>query len=159
MPDGAIVQTAVQYLVSVEPGAAVDPLEIARLFHNPLIQTAVCISRAAWNDGTRPPSLYPHTVAASPAAVSRIELSGLSDGELTALSRQRLLALSLAEMQAVQRYFARADVRRERQARGLAEAATDVERPAPHTRRPPRGRRDRRGRRAVRPGPRPRSRG
>ena len=70
VPDGAIVQTAVQYLVSVEPGAAVDPLEIARLFHNPLIQTAVCISRDAWNDGTRPPSLYPHTVAASPAAVS-----------------------------------------------------------------------------------------
>jgi phosphoribosylformylglycinamidine synthase subunit PurSL len=127
VPDQAVVQTAVQYLVSVAPGAAVDPGELARFFHNPLIQSATCISRGEWDGGARPPALYPHAVAASPAAVARMELAGLSDAELAALSRERLLALSVAEMRAVQAYFARPEVVRERQARGLTAAATDVE--------------------------------
>jgi phosphoribosylformylglycinamidine synthase subunit PurSL len=126
VPEAAVVQTAVQYLVTLE-GGALDPLELARFFHNPLIQTAACISRASWEAGQRPPSLYPHAVAASPAAVAHIDLAGLSETELAALSRERLLALSLEEMQAVQLYFAGADVQKERQARGLPRAATDVE--------------------------------
>jgi len=44
-----------------------------------------------------------------------------------ALSRERLLALSAEEMTAVQRYYARADVRQDRKAHGLPFAATDVE--------------------------------
>jgi phosphoribosylformylglycinamidine synthase II len=127
VPDGAIVQTAVQYLVSVDPISHVDARELARFFHNPLIQSAFCISRAEWDAGRRPPFQYPHAVPESPAAVRSIDLAGLSEPELAALSRQRLLALSVNEMQAVQRYFGREEVRAERRARGLADAATDVE--------------------------------
>ncbi|HTP57386.1 MAG TPA: AIR synthase-related protein, partial [Spirochaetia bacterium] len=47
--------------------------------------------------------------------------------DLMSLSRSRLLALSRAEMKAVQRYFLREDVTRLRAQRGLPSAATDVE--------------------------------
>jgi phosphoribosylformylglycinamidine synthase subunit PurSL len=127
LPETARVQSAVQYLVSVEPSSTVDQRELAQFFHNPLIQSATCMTRAQWAAGSRPPLAYPHVVAASPAAVARFDLAGLPDGDLVALSRTRLLALSLEEMKAVQRYFSDAQVRASRQARGLSAAATDVE--------------------------------
>ena len=53
--------------------------------------------------------LTPHVGEEPPAAVLRAELvpiSGLDEQDLLALSRNRLLSLDLAEMRAVQRYFA-----------------------------------------------------
>jgi phosphoribosylformylglycinamidine synthase subunit PurSL len=127
VPDDAVIQTAVQYLVSADPSPPIDPQELSRFFHNPLIQSAACISRAQWESGSRHAPRYPHTVAASPASVELIDLCSLTDPELTDLSRGRLLALSLEEMRAARAYFAREDVRRVRAARGLGAAATDVE--------------------------------
>ena len=127
VPAEACIQTAAQYLVATVPGAFVDTDELARFFHNPLIQTAVCISRAQWADGGRPPSRYAHEVEVSPASVTVIELAGLSDSQLGLLSRERLLALSRDEMKAVQAYFGDERVRASRAARGLPEGATDVE--------------------------------
>ena len=127
VPREALIQTAVQYLVAISPGASVDTDELARFFYNPLVQSAVCITRAQWTAGTRPPSRYPHAVSASPEAVAVIDMAGLSDPQLTDLSRERLLALSLEEMKAAQRYFADEKVTASRAARGLPPGATDVE--------------------------------
>lgn len=128
MSADARVQTATQYLISAGPSSrTLDPARLALFFFNPLIQSAFVLSRTQWESGSRPPSSYPHVVDASPADVSLIDLGGVGDDELVQLSRRRLLALSLAEMKAIQGYFSRADVRTLRQARGLAPAATDVE--------------------------------
>jgi phosphoribosylformylglycinamidine synthase II len=136
LPEDAVVQTGVQYLVSMKGpasaqrsagGPALDDDLLARFFHNPLIQTATCIGRVDWDNGRRPLRSYPHTVAESPASVERIDLDSLGDGELEALSRKRLLALSLAEMKAVRGYFRAPDVCAERELRGLSASATDVE--------------------------------
>ena len=127
VPRDAVIQTAVQYLVTLDSSGSVDPELLARFFYNPLIQSAARLRRQEWAQGMRPAPLYPHTVPASPARAQEIELSGLSDEELIALSRTRLLALSLAEMKAVQRFFTDEQTLRARRARGLSAAATDVE--------------------------------
>ncbi len=54
LPADARVQTAVQYLVGVAPGASVDPQSLGGFFHNPLIQAATCIGAAGM--AGRPPS-------------------------------------------------------------------------------------------------------
>jgi phosphoribosylformylglycinamidine synthase II len=125
VPPRAIIQTAVQYILTM--AAAVDTDQLARFFHNPLVQSAVCISRAKWGEGLRPPERYPHHVAESPAEVTVFDLDGLSESRLEGLSRDRLLALSLPEMKAVQGHFADPRTAAVRQARGLPPGPTDVE--------------------------------
>ena len=127
LPAGALVQTGIQYLISVDGPGGFDRDGLAGFFSNPLIQTAFCITRAEWEKGSRPPRFYQTTVNAAPPDPEIIDLQGLSDAELAALSRRRLLALSLEEMKAVQGYFSRQEVTSLRRARGLPDAATDVE--------------------------------
>jgi phosphoribosylformylglycinamidine synthase subunit PurSL len=127
VPDEAVVQTGSQYLVGLEPGAELDTPQLAAFLHNPLIQSASCITRAQWDRGARPPARYPHAVAASPAGIAVFDLAAMDDAGLAALSKGRLLALSAAEMRAVREYFGRAEVAEERRGRGLSPAATDVE--------------------------------
>lgn len=130
LPPGAVIQTGAQYLISASEArgaSGIAPDELARFFHNPLIQSASCISRAQWESGARPPARYPHTVAASPARIQVLDLDGLAEAELVSLSKSRLLALSAQEMRAVQAHFGDEAVRSERRARGLPAGATDVE--------------------------------
>jgi phosphoribosylformylglycinamidine synthase len=104
LPDGAIVQTAVQYLVA---GTGLPPSGVlGRFFHNPLVQSARIVTRAAWDAGERLPALYPHRVAPSPLAVESFDLAGTDDEGLQRLSRERLLALSLDEMKAIRTWAA-----------------------------------------------------
>ncbi len=128
VPPEARVQTATQYLISLEPsrGAPEEP-RLSTFFYNPLIQSAFVLVRGRWEEGGRPPASYPHVTEASAPAVCVVDLAGLGDAELAELSRSRLLALSLPEMKAIQAYFMREDIARLRQARGLPAAATDVE--------------------------------
>ena len=127
VPTGAVIQTAMQYLVASDSPDAIDPRELSRFLHNPLIQSAACISRSQWQAGCRHAPQYPHDVAASPASLELFDLASLSDSDLAALSRRRLLALSLEEMRAVRGYLAREDVQRTRVARGMGTTLTDVE--------------------------------
>ncbi|HVO39124.1 MAG TPA: AIR synthase-related protein [Spirochaetia bacterium] len=127
LPPGAQVQTGTQYLFTTRPGAVLDLGDLAAFLANPLIQTTFCLTRAEWESGKRPPAEYPSITAAAAPSVETIDLAGLADADLEALSRRRLLALSTVEMRAVQEYFGRENVRRERRARGLSEAPTDVE--------------------------------
>ncbi len=127
LPEETVVQTGVQYLVSAGQGASIDPERLTLFFHNPLIQSATCIGRQEWDGGRRPPRVYPHTVKESPAEVETFDLAGMTDEELTLLSRRRLLALSLDEMKSVQVYFSAEGTRLERERRLLSLRATDVE--------------------------------
>ncbi|MBN1687210.1 MAG: hypothetical protein JW852_11175 [Spirochaetales bacterium] len=123
--ESAVVETARQYLFELPAGADVE--RVAALLYNPLIERAVIISRDAWEGGDRFPDIYPHTVAASPLAIETVQLSGLDETGLAGLSKKRLLALSVAEMKAVQQHFDEPAVREERRNAGLPPDITDVE--------------------------------
>ncbi len=126
-PAGAVVQTGMQYLLGASLAPDVEPDRLALFFHNPLIQGATCIERHEWDGGRRPPRVYPHTVKESPAEVETFDLAGMTDEELTRLSRCRLFALSLDEMKAVKAYFSSDKRLAERERSGLPARATDVE--------------------------------
>ena len=131
VPDSALVQTARQYRFSMRSGTF-DRSALGALF-NPLIQSGLVLSADDWRRGKRPPQQYPGVggdgAGRSTAAqwVARFAVAGMSDRQLTALSAQRLLALSLRELHAVRDYYRTPTVRQRRRAAGLDEAATDVE--------------------------------
>lgn len=127
LPEGAFVQTARQYLFHASGLTDEDHGRIVKKLHNPLIERSFTLTGSEWAAGKRAPAEYPHTVAPSPVAVEEIELAGLSDDELQELSKRRLLALTLPEMKAVQRYFTDPEVRMQRREAGLPDRATDVE--------------------------------
>ena len=147
VPDAALVQTARQYLLqsstlqssALQSSAlgdgglhAVSEASFGRLF-NPLIQAALTIGAHQWRDGRRPPRIYPAAGGAAllPAAAApraaRFPVAAMSDSQLTALSEERLLALSLAEMQAIRDHYRAPATRQRRRRAGLGDAATDVE--------------------------------
>ncbi len=139
--DSWIIQTARQYLFALRRrtmggDSAEDPhstspkpniRQVAQQLYNPLIQHAVCISRKEWEEGERPPFIYPETVDTTPPDVEMVEIESLNDEELKELSRSRLLALSLSEMRAIRHYFSKPDVLVERSSVGLRGGITDVE--------------------------------
>ncbi len=127
LEEHAIVQTAQLYILTC-PHISQDTIEsVKNNLYNPLIQRALCITKKAWEEGSRFPSIYPHAVPPSPTDVKLFDLSIMNEEDLLALSKERLLALSLEEMLAVKTYFSDKAVQVERKRRGIAEAATDVE--------------------------------
>ncbi len=96
------------------------------LLANELIQHFEIFSRAAFDYERGVPAKAPRVRESAALTVEEIDLNG-SDEELVRISRERLLALSLAEMKVLQAYFAREDVRAQRQQVGLGARATDVE--------------------------------
>lgn len=124
LPDDLIpCKTAVQYVIRA-PGATMSSISAcSRALYNPLIQ--ICEIRAR-GDAMPLPEMYPHVEKMPVPAVQTITLEGLSLEGLMKLSTDRLLALEAEEMQAIQAYYARADVQADRRGHGLAEA-TDVE--------------------------------
>ncbi|MBU8914057.1 MAG: phosphoribosylformylglycinamidine synthase subunit PurQ, partial [Spirochaetales bacterium] len=132
LPEMAVVQTARQILLDLggapsETRPAAAARDIALLFHNPLIQQATVISRPEWDAGVRPPERYPVIAGHSIPPVERIDVAQLSDDDLEALSRERLLALDLREMRAIRDYYGDPEVRAGREVATLGPAATDVE--------------------------------
>ncbi len=132
----AVVLTARQYVISLQKheagaeGAGLSDGEIEDLkaaLYNPLIQQEIFISRSGWEEGSRPPRLYPTVSLPSAPEPERIDLSALGDEALDELSRQRLLSLSTAEMQAVRAYYADPAVGEERTRQGIGAEAVDVE--------------------------------
>jgi phosphoribosylformylglycinamidine synthase len=126
---GSVVQTAQQYLIKLSPGKVTTlPLaQLSNFLHNPLIQKAVCITRQDWENGQRPPLTYASHVPESPVTVQNIDLLSLAKSELATLSKQRLLALTEAEMVTIQEEYRSEAFQKERQARGLPPQVTDVE--------------------------------
>ncbi|MFQ3621419.1 MAG: AIR synthase-related protein [Spirochaetales bacterium] len=123
-----VVQTARQYAFKVlEPkGINLSFLanQIALLLYNPLIEVASCLFP---REQRRFSTIYPYSVPPSRVQVERISLESLTEQELETLSRNRLLSLTLSEMQAIQDYYRNPSVKALRNRLGIGEIATDVE--------------------------------
>ncbi len=97
MPELAAAASAQSYLLYGQVAEADVQTIARRLLFNPVIQYV------------QVGALRPHLGDGAPAVAMRAEavpLSGLGDEALLKLSRERLLSLDLAEMRAVQAYFA-----------------------------------------------------
>ena len=100
---------------------------IARdLLANELIQHFEIYHKSNFDYKQGIPVHIPRVTEGSSIAVCAIDLA-VSDEELVRISRERLLALSLSEMKALQSYFCSERVIAGRQKMGLGPAATDVE--------------------------------
>jgi phosphoribosylformylglycinamidine synthase len=108
-------------------GSAKDVQEFAqyRLFH-PLVERLVVIDLEASAQTVSLPG-FPDVIPAQTKAPETIELAHLSDSELLQMSKDRLLALTLEEMQAIRDYFAKPEVTKTRSGLNLPKAPTDVE--------------------------------
>ncbi len=94
-----------------------------QLLANPVIQTVTVQTESAFR-GTPPDASVPRVVGSGSRPVETVELPD-DDAALSALSQQRLLALSVEEMRAIRSHFTQASAVRER--RGLGTSPTDVE--------------------------------
>jgi len=118
------VFTSTMYLLD---GVSVEQADriATELLANPVIQTARVETYDAWR--AQPPDLAVPRIAAHPRpAVATVDLSG-SDDELAALSKAKLLALTLEEMKAVRDHFRAAAGSGPRAAARLGPSPTDVE--------------------------------
>jgi phosphoribosylformylglycinamidine synthase II len=123
-PAGLRVQTATRYLLAgVNRGQAE---RIAReLLANELIEQTVLQDYAAWRaHGTTVPSAEVRD--AHRPQVAEIDLE-VSEAELVGISRERVLALSAAEMAAIRDYYRDPARVEERRAQGLGPRPTDAE--------------------------------
>ncbi len=122
-----LLQTARLFVVKAA-GASAEVLRRAfSPLWNPLVQSAIFISKDEYAGGARPPELYPAVSLADDPDPVLFDLGALDDAGLEALSSARLLALSLAEMRAVKAYYASPQTRVSRESAGMPQAATDVE--------------------------------
>jgi phosphoribosylformylglycinamidine synthase len=122
--DDAAVYTSTMYLLEGVDVALAERIA-TELLANPVIQTIRIETYDAWRQADVDLTVPRIAAHATPAVVT-IDLSG-SDEALLALSKSRLLALSLAEMQAVRDHFRRASSDEKRIAAGLGPSPTDVE--------------------------------
>ncbi len=122
------VASARQYLFAPErPWSREDAASVARrLLANELIETVTVLSREEVLGQGRLPARVPKVAGANQGRVERFDLDR-SDAELEALSRERVLALSLQEMRAIAEYLKRPEVVEDRRKWGLDGRITDVE--------------------------------
>lgn len=122
-PDAAVFTSRVYLLHGVERAAA-ERIAV-ELLANPVIQRIAVRTREEWR--AAPPDTDPPRVAehATPR-VRTIELTG-DDEALLRISREKLLALDLAEMRAIARAFERFGEDPRRRELGLGGFPTDVE--------------------------------
>ncbi|MGB9713000.1 MAG: AIR synthase-related protein [Dissulfurimicrobium sp.] len=125
------VYTSVQYLVKGTLDRASVEILASGLLANALIQRTTIVARdeldVLWHERRNPFYLVPKVREVIDSTVEEIDISGFSDDGLLALSRQRLLALNLEEMKALQDYIKRPDVLEGREEVGLGVYFTDVE--------------------------------
>ncbi|MDX1644101.1 MAG: phosphoribosylformylglycinamidine synthase subunit PurS [Thermoanaerobaculia bacterium] len=122
--EGAAVFTSVLYLLE-----GVDHAEAERIAHellaNPVIETIRVEREAEWR-ASEPDLSVPRIAGGDTPAVGTVDLSGSAD-DLERLSREGLLALSVAELEAIRDHFRAAGATERRRAVGLGGAPTDVE--------------------------------
>lgn len=124
LADDAAVYTSTLYLID---GISADDAErVAReLLANSLIQTWRVATHEEW--ARTPPDLSVPKVAGGERPPVRIIDLDVPDEELTRLSREGFLAMSLPEMRAIRDHFRRAASHPRREEAGLGARPTDVE--------------------------------
>jgi phosphoribosylformylglycinamidine synthase len=123
---GEAVYTSRQYLITGRLTREEIERVAADLLANSLIQRWEVRNIEDWAEGHDPDLGIPKVGHAEPIHVESILLD-LTDAELMQLSDSRMLALSLAEMQAIRGYYQDPSGVAERRALGLAQWPTDVE--------------------------------
>ena len=121
------VYTSVQYCLQGTLSAAEVERIATDLLANGLIERYHFKDRQAWLDNPGFDAEVPRVTGVSSDAVETVALNGLSDQQLEALSRDRVLALTLAELKHIQAYYARQEIQEEREAKGLPREPTDAE--------------------------------
>ena len=127
LPETVRIQTAHQYVFRTAGSPRGDVRVLAKHLYNPLIQEAHTVSRAQWCAGQRLPETYRFVVSQEPPPVGTFDLGARDDGQLSSLSRERLLALSVEEMRAIRDHFMHSALASARTAVGLPPEVTDVE--------------------------------
>ena len=123
----SVIQRARQYRIGFPKAEKGDHRKIEVFLHNPLVEQAVTITRREWESGTRPPSIYPTVQEGTKNRPVTFPIAVMDEAKLLELSRNRLLALSLDEMKAVQSFFSGEETREKRKAMGLPADITDLE--------------------------------
>ncbi len=116
-----------QYRLSGEISRKHADFIASSLLANTLIQHVMVISRDKFDFSVGMDPYLPEVHMDQVPPVENIRLEGLDDRELMRLSDERCLSLSLEEMHAARKFYARADVRLARKKAGLDEEPTDVE--------------------------------
>ena len=125
------VYTSIQYCISA-PISRQEAQSMAKdLLANDLIQRTQVMSREeveeAWRGEGNPFYAVPRVTATAEARVEEIDLASLSDQELMALSRERVLALNLQELHKIRDFLQRPEILEARQRVGLSSRITDCE--------------------------------
>jgi phosphoribosylformylglycinamidine synthase subunit PurSL len=124
LPDDGAVFTSTMYLLDGVTPAQAEAIG-SGLLANPVIQTLAVEAYDVWRSA--PPDLtVPRVETHARPSVAAVELSG-TDEDLAALSRSKLLALTLPEMRAIRDHFREAAADPRRAAAGLSSSPTDVE--------------------------------
>ena len=120
------VYTSRQYLIKGELGREEAGRIATEVLGNPLINRFEIRSKEEWDPKVGIGPIVPKVGGSSGGRVQEISLE-VSDEELERISRERLLALSLKEMRAIQRYLRDPEVVASRIKVGLGDRVTDVE--------------------------------
>jgi len=120
--ESVLVQTGRQYLIYSE--SSIDKSAISKLLYNPLIQYAYTFSQV---DSVKIPEVYPHRIPESEKTVEQFSIRSMEDRDLMELSKSRVLALNLAEMNAIKSYMQDEKTVSRRRKKNLSSEITDVE--------------------------------
>jgi phosphoribosylformylglycinamidine synthase II len=120
------VYTSRQYLIEGDLSRAEAERIATELLGNPLVNRFEVRSREEWDSEKGFGPFVPKVTGLTGGRVEQFDLD-ITDAKLLSLSRDRLLALSLEEMQAIQGYVRKAAVKEKRKKIGIGEQITDVE--------------------------------
>jgi phosphoribosylformylglycinamidine synthase II len=126
LSSGQKVYTSLQYRISGVTDRATAERIATGLLGNPLIQRFIILDRKTFTAARGIAPSVPKVTAGHDRTVSEIDLS-VGEKELIRISREGVLALSLAEMKAIQEYIGREAAGRDRSEVGLGKMITDVE--------------------------------
>lgn len=121
------VYTSRQYLINGKI-ARHDAEKIASgLLANDLIERYQIVSKNDFNFDCGMPVYIPQVSGKAEITVEEINLTAAGADELLKISKERILALNLEEMQAIQNYYRNKNTIKKRKKLGLGESITDVE--------------------------------
>ncbi len=123
---GEAVYTSTQYLISANLSRDEAERIASKLLANELIQRHTVMSREEFvaAGGIKP--FAPKVTGENRGIVAEIDLD-VSDEELMRISKEGVLALSLAEMKLIRAYLAKPETQAARKAVGLSEKICDIE--------------------------------
>jgi phosphoribosylformylglycinamidine synthase len=121
------VFTSRQYLISGKITKNEVEKIASGLLANDLIERHQIVSTLEFDFSRGLPAHVPLVSGGSRTVVAQIHLAGTGDDDLLKISKEKILALSLSEMQAIRDYYRNKKIIRSREKMGLGVNTTDVE--------------------------------